>query len=220
MSKKQLLPLVQPNEYEIQAKIEGYRFIAGVDEAGRGPLAGPVVAAACILPNNFYLPGLCDSKMLTSLQRQSLYDRLQNWPGLFAGVGIVEAAIVDKNNIFRATLQAMQYAIEALSQIPDYVLIDGKHLPSLPMFAKPIIRGDQLSQSIMAASILAKVTRDKIMIRYDHKWPEYGFARHKGYSTQKHLNALNERGPCLIHRRTFAPVKTMLSLKKQVESYL
>lgn len=217
--KKQSLPIQQRLEtarlkrliaYERRARSQGYRLIAGVDEAGRGPLAGPVVAAACILPENLFLPGIKDSKQITAEERERLYEKIRQNPEILSGVGIVEALIIDQVNILRATFQAMAAAIAQLSQKPDYVLIDGNQIPpqlNLAMPCEGIVEGDTLSQSIMAAAILAKVTRDRIMLEHHKTWPEYCFAEHKGYSTPQHLRLLKELGPSPIHRMSFEPVK-------------
>jgi len=196
--------------YERRARSQGYQLIAGVDEAGRGPLAGPVVAAACILPEGFLLQGIKDSKQLTAGERERLYEKIRQSPEILSGVGIVEALIIDQVNILRATFQAMAAAIAQLSQKPDYVLIDGNQLPPQLvqlMPCKAIVEGDTLSQSIMAAAVLAKVTRDRIMLEHHKTWPEYCFAEHKGYPTPKHRKLLKEWGPCPIHRMSYEPVK-------------
>ena len=216
MKKKQSLPIQQRLEdarlktlvaFETRARKRGFQKIAGVDEAGRGPLAGPVVAAACIIPEGIYLPGINDSKKLTSEQRERLYDLLKSNPEILSAEGVVEAIIIDQINILRATLEAMAVAIVKLKAKPDYVLVDGNRLPSLEMPAEAIVRGDSLSQSIMAAAIIAKVTRDKMMKQYHEQWPEYGFDEHKGYPTPQHLQALEKFGACPIHRQSFGPVK-------------
>lgn len=204
LPKQQLLKI-----YEQRARARGYRCIAGVDEAGRGPLAGPVVAAACILPEDIELPGINDSKKLTAQQRERLYRQIEENPAILKGVAVVEAVIIDQVNILQATLLAMIAAIAKLSQKPDYVLVDGNRLPSLEMPAEAIVQGDTLSQSIMAAAILAKVTRDRMMIEYDRVWPGYGFADHKGYPTPGHLEMLKKLGPCAIHRKSYEPVKNV-----------
>ncbi len=214
--KKQLLPIQQRLEiarlktltaYERRARGQGYKWVAGVDEAGRGPLAGPVVAAACILPEDFHLPGINDSKKLTAEERERLYDKIKENPAILSGIGIVEALIIDQINILQATFQAMVAAILQLAQKPDYILIDGNQLPRLDMRCEAIVEGDTLSQSIMAASILAKVTRDKIMLEHHKVWPAYGFKENKGYPTEKHRECLKNLGPCPIHRMSYEPVK-------------
>lgn len=191
-----------PNfSFEAAARLKGYQFIAGVDEAGRGPLAGPVVAAACLLPEGFDLAGIDDSKVLSPAKRAALYEALLSYPGLRYGVGIISAEIIDEVNILQATRLAV---LEAVSQTPaDYLLIDGAHIghPNLPF--EHIVKGDSLSISIAAASIIAKVTRDRLMEEADKLYPAYGFARHSGYGTLMHRQAIAEHGPCAIHRRSF-----------------
>lgn len=193
--------------YERKARSQGYQQVAGVDEAGRGPLAGPVIAAACILPEGLYLPGIDDSKKLSAEQRDRLYQTIMENPAILSGVGIVEVLIIDQVNILQATLRAMIAAVLQLRSPPDYVLVDGNRLPPLEMPGEAIVHGDALSQTIMAAAILAKVTRDRIMKELHSQWPEYGFAEHKGYPTAKHLEALRRLGPCPAHRLSYEPVR-------------
>lgn len=206
--------------WEKVAKKTGYQLIAGIDEVGRGPLAGPVVAAACILPDKVHVksktkpplfPGLNDSKALTPIQRQKLYNSLISHPQVRFGIGIIDHLIIDAINIFQATVQAMLKALEALFQTfslsPDLLLVDGLNLKHPSIESWKIVKGDQLSQSIAAASIIAKVTRDKMMEEYDQQWPEYGFKNHKGYATEVHLEAIDKHGPCPIHRRSFSPFR-------------
>lgn len=197
--------------YEEEAYLRGFRSIAGIDEAGRGPLAGPVVAAACILPRGLLISGVNDSKQLIPKIREQLFERLTTDPSIVFGVGIIEADQIDKLNIYQATIQAMWQAIEQLDPYPDCLLVDGMSLSHKSIPCQKIIRGDQLSVSIAAASIIAKETRDRIMRDYHGQWPEYGFNRHKGYGTEKHLEALERHGPCPIHRRSFDPVKSKLN---------
>jgi ribonuclease HII len=192
---------------ESRFKEKGYRRIAGVDEAGRGPLAGPVVAAACILPDGLEIGGIDDSKKLSADKRKKLYDRLVQDPSILSAVGIVEALIIDQVNILQATLQAMTAAVLKLKEKPDYLLVDGNRLPQIDIPGEAIVKGDTLCQSIMAASIIAKVTRDSIMEALDGKWPGYGFALHKGYPTENHIEALRLLGPCPEHRRSYEPVR-------------
>jgi len=176
--------------------------VAGVDEAGRGPLAGPVVAAAVILDPNRRVKGLDDSNRLTPAQRERLFEQiLERAPGL--GIGIVDPQTIDRVNILEATRLAMYEALGQLTPRPDLVLIDALRLPALAVPQKPIIKGDRRSASIAAASIVAKVTRDRLMLEADARFPEYGFGRHKGYPTPEHLAAIEKHGPCAIHRRTF-----------------
>jgi len=193
-------------QLEDEARLKGYSRVAGVDEAGRGPLAGPVVAAACIVPQGIVLEGIDDSKKLSPAQRERLYQRIMETPEICKEVGIIEAAIIDQINILRAALRAMAVAIGLVRA--DYILVDGRHLPPAGVPGKTVIRGDSLSQSIMAGSIVAKVTRDKIMGMFHEQWPEYGFREHKGYGTLKHLQALRKYGPSPIHRHSFEPVKS------------
>lgn len=191
-----------PYRFERQAWSAGRRRVAGVDEAGRGPLAGPVVAAAVVLAANRRIKGLQDSKLLTPAQRETLLSAIEEEAEAI-GVGIIEAETIDRINILEATRRAMMEAISKLPASPDLVLIDAVRLPQLTIEQQPIIKGDQRSATIAAASIVAKVTRDRLMVEYDQRFPEYGFARHKGYATQEHLLAIDRFGPCPIHRRTF-----------------
>ena len=198
------------SSYENALKEKGFKIIAGVDEAGRGPLAGPVVAAACIFLSDLFLPNLNDSKKVTPKKREELYHYLVNSKEIVFSVGIVDSKTIDEINILQATFKAMQRAVWSLSKKPEYLLIDGNQLPSFPVPAKGIIKGDSLSISIAAASIIAKQTRDNIMAGYHNKWPEYNFLGHKGYGTKKHLEALQKHGPSEIHRKSFAPVKSLV----------
>lgn len=194
--------------FERAAYDKGFRCIAGIDEAGRGCLAGPVVAAACVIPFNIYIEGVNDSKQLTAHRRESLFEFLSSHPEIFVGVGIVEPEEIDRINIFQASILAMLKAVKALSVSPDFLLVDGLKLPHPFTPTQKIIKGDTLSQSIAAASVIAKVTRDRLMVDEYHKiYPDYSFDRHKGYGTAIHLEALNKHGPCPIHRRSYAPVK-------------
>jgi ribonuclease HII len=193
--------------FEREAKKEGFSKIAGVDEAGRGPLAGPVVAAACILPCGYFIPKINDSKQLSEEEREDIFTELTSCKDVVYALGIMDAFIIDQINILQATLRAMAAALSNLSPQPDLVLIDGHKAPSTPIPYKTIIKGDTLSHSIMAASIIAKVTRDRQMLLYDQEWPQYGFKLHKGYPTPHHLEALEKWGPCPIHRRSYKPVK-------------
>ena len=181
-------------------------MIAGVDEVGRGPLAGPVVAACVILPEGFDLSGINDSKKLTEKQRERAEIRIRA-EAQAIGLGIVSPEIIDRINILQATREAMRMAFRLVSPTPDYVLIDGLPVPDFPcLVQKSIISGDSQSVSIAAASIIAKVARDQMMRDYAVLYPEYGFAGHKGYGAATHMAALREFGPCPIHRRSFAPV--------------
>jgi len=183
----------------------GYLHIAGIDEAGRGPLAGPVMAAACILPARFELPGLNDSKQLTVSKREKLFAEIKE-QALGYGIGSAEPAEIDALNILQATKLAMKRAVESLKMRPHFLLIDALELSELKIPQRGIINGDALSASIAAASILAKVTRDHWMTELHELYPQYGFARNKGYGTRDHLDALKRFGPCPLHRRSFAPV--------------
>ena len=188
--------------YEKLAYLEGYRYIAGVDEAGRGPLAGPVVAAAVIFPRKFKNKEINDSKKLSTAKREILYDIIKE-EAIAVGVGVVESDLIDQINILRASLQAMSEAVQELNTAPDYLLVDGLHRVPLPTQQKPIVKGDALSISIAAASIIAKVSRDRIMEMYHRQFPQYNFIRNKGYGTEEHRIALREFGMCKIHRRSF-----------------
>lgn len=196
--------------FEKKAKANGFTSIAGVDEAGRGPLAGPVVAAACIIKEGVVIEGVDDSKKLSPQQRASLFDQLIGCKDVCYGIGVVDADVIDAINILQATFKAMILAVEALSLKPDFVLVDGSHLPKWKVPSLAIVKGDSRSHSIAAASILAKETRDELMKQYEEKWPGYGFGKHMGYPTQSHVEALNKLGPCPIHRRSFEPVKRLL----------
>jgi ribonuclease HII len=195
--------------FEREARRKGFSFPAGIDEAGRGPLAGPVVASACILPSDFQLSGINDSKLLTPSQRRSFYELLTNHPEIHYGIGIVQSDEIDRINILEATKLAMLQAIQKLTQKPDFLLIDAVALKqqTIPMLS--LIKGDRLSQSIAAASVIAKETRDRLMVEMDKKWPQYGFQKHKGYGTLFHREAIAKHGPCEIHRFSFEPIKSM-----------
>ena len=194
--------LLPHQELESALRSTGFKVVAGIDEAGRGPLAGPVVAAACILPENFDIR-VNDSKKLSPTQRDILFHKITEAPNVYFGVGVVDSLTVDSINILQATLKAMQLAVENLPIAPDFVLIDGPQLPKLSIPAQGIIKGDGISQSIAAASILAKVTRDRMMDAFDELYPEYGFKSHKGYGTKRHYEAIQKHGLCLIHRKSF-----------------
>lgn len=192
----------------------GVKYIAGVDEAGRGPIAGPVVAAAVVLPTEWIIAGpppeltcLTDSKQLTSHQREVYFQLLTAVHKIRFGIGQVEATTIDEINILQATHRAMAIALGQLDPTPEHVLVDGKFVPTIKLPQTPIIKGDALSFSIAAASVIAKVIRDKLMFEYDRLWPLYGFAKHKGYATTQHIAALARYGPCPIHRQSFAPVQ-------------
>ncbi len=195
--------------FERIAYEDGAHCIAGVDEAGRGCLAGPVVAAAVILPREWTLPQINDSKQLTPSQRETLFALIMP-QALSVGIGSVPAEVIDQVNILQATYLAMEQAIANLSVTPDYLLLDAVTLKHIPMRQRGIIKGDGLSISIAAASIIAKVSRDRMMLDYHQQYPPYGFAVHKGYGTKQHRQAIAEFGPCPIHRKTFRGVKEFL----------
>ncbi|MBX9924281.1 MAG: ribonuclease HII [Rhabdochlamydiaceae bacterium] len=197
--------------FEKTARKKGHRKIAGVDEAGRGPLAGPLVVAACMLSEGLFIEGVDDSKKLTPGQRQALYIQIKTHPKIIHSIEVIEPAVVDELNIFQATLHGMREAVLHLSVQPDFILVDGTHSPFPSDRSQAIIKGDHLSHSIACASILAKVTRDAIMEGHDLQWPEYGFAKHKGYPTRQHIQVLQEIGPCPIHRKSYAPVREALN---------
>jgi ribonuclease HII len=193
-------------DFEDQARSEGYRFIAGVDEVGRGCLAGPVVAAACILDPERPVPeGLNDSKKLTALQRERIADKLRDTAIAFA-IGVVEADEIDRINILEATRKAMSLAIAALPSSADFLLIDALQIRDVRVPQKAIIKGDAISYSIAAASVIAKTYRDDLMQRLDAEYPQYGFAGHKGYGSASHFEAIRRHGPCPLHRRSFRGV--------------
>jgi ribonuclease HII len=197
----------QPKDYfETMYYRRGFQRIAGIDEVGRGPLAGPVVAAAVILPREGIHQELFDSKQLSPQKRDELYGVILS-EALEVGIGIVGQETIDHLNILEATLEAMALAVKNLSLAPDFLLVDGLYGPRLPVPQKPIPKGDQLSNSISAASIIAKVTRDRLMEEYHREYPQYNFARHKGYGTQEHLKAIQTYGICGLHRKTFRGVK-------------
>ena len=188
--------------YEREAFAEGYQTVCGVDEAGRGPLAGPVCAAAVILPAGLVIDGLNDSKKLTDKKRRELYDVItQN--AVSYGIAMASEREIDEINILQATFLAMQRALDKLTVKPDLALIDGNRAKGFGLPVRTIVKGDSLSASIAAASILAKVTRDRLMEELDETYPQYGFAVHKGYGTKRHYAALTEFGPCEEHRQTF-----------------
>ncbi len=202
---------------ETQIWDRGFQTVAGVDEAGRGPLAGPVVAACVVLPKDFSAPEVNDSKKLTSRKRECLFDKImQN--GCEVGIGIVTGKIIDRMNILNASLQAMWKAVNKLKNPPEFILVDGNQkIPNLSLPQMPVIKGDSLSLSIAAASIVAKVTRDRIMLRYHKRYPEFKFAQHKGYATKTHVEALMTFGPCQIHRKSFKLVRLCQSNQIHME---
>ncbi len=194
-----------------------FGLIAGVDEAGRGPLAGPLVVAACILDNYDKLEKLNDSKQLSAKDREILYQQIIACCKAYS-IEIVEPKIIDQINIYQATLFAMSKAASKLDPCPSYVLIDGNKVPDDILFrAEPVIKGDSKIACIAAASILAKVTRDRIMVEIDKQYPQYGFAKHKGYATKQHFQAIRDYGVCPDHRRSFKPVYTCLHPEAQLK---
>ena len=192
--------------HESALHARGLHRIAGVDEAGRGPLAGPVAAAAVILPPDFSLPGLDDSKKLSAAKREALFEKITTDPSICWSVALAESHEIDELNILRATHLAMRRAAESLAIKPDHCLIDGLPVKGFPFPYDAIVKGDSKSLSIAAASIIAKVTRDRIMKELDREFPQFGFAKHQGYGTKMHLEALRIHGPCRHHRRSFQPV--------------
>jgi len=198
-------PPTAPYRYEAQAWRAGVTRVAGIDEAGRGPLAGPVVAAAVVLAHDRRIRGLADSKLLAPPEREGLFRLIQE-RALAVGVGIVDHETIDRINILQATRQAMAEALARLAVMPELIITDFVTLPALPCPQKNLVAGDRRCASVAAASIIAKVVRDRIMVEVDRRFPVYGFARHKGYATPEHLAALDLYGPCPIHRRTFAGV--------------
>ena len=203
---EQTLLFEKKSIFENQAIKQGYSQIAGVDEAGRGPLAGPVVAGACILPKGKVFLGIDDSKKLTPKQRRYLYELLLEDSEVVCGIGVVSVERIDEINILEATKEAMTQAIASLQNTPDFLLVDGLFLPHEISCLK-IIKGDARSVSIAAASILAKEYRDELMRKLHSEFPEDGFDKHKGYGTAAHLQALKQFGPCIHHRKSFSPVK-------------
>lgn len=195
-------------KYETELLNQGYKFIAGCDEAGRGPLVGPVVASAVILPPNYYLEGINDSKKLSAKKREALYDIIMR-DAISVGVGIVDNKKIDEINILEASRLAMNIALDNLKVKPDYILTDAMKLNrEVPVL--PIIHGDALSETIAASSIIAKVTRDRLMVEFSKKHPEYEFDKHKGYPTKKHIELVKKYGILNEYRMTFSPIKDML----------
>ena len=202
MSKNAEDNLMEMNLFEIACRRSGYKQIAGIDEAGRGALAGPVIAAAVILPAHCSTKGLRDSKQLSPKQRAYLFDEIHD-VAVSIGIGSSDHQVIDRLNILEATLLAMQEAVEKLTPSPDYLLVDGLDLPEVDVVGEAIPKGDSQSYSIAAASIIAKITRDRRMVELDRTYPNYGFSQHKGYPTSRHRQAISEFGASAIHRRTF-----------------
>ena len=193
---------MEMNVFELACQQSGYKQIAGIDEAGRGALAGPVIAAAVILPMHCSIKGLRDSKQLSPTQRAHLFDEIHD-VAVSVGTGSVDHRDIDRLNILEAALLAMREAVEKLTPAPDYLLVDGLHVPEVDIVGETIPKGDSKSYSIAAASIIAKVTRDRLMAELDPIYPNYGFSRHKGYPTSQHRQAIAQFGVSDIHRRTF-----------------
>lgn len=193
---------MEMNAFELACQRSGYEQIAGIDEAGRGALAGPVIAAAVVLPTNCSIKGLRDSKQLSPKQRASLFDEIHDI-AISVGVGSADHQVIDRLNILQATLLAMQEAVKKLTPPPDYLLVDGLNLPVIDIVGQAIPKGDSKSISIAAASIIAKGTRDRRMVALDRTYPNYGFSRHKGYPTPPHRQAIAQFGASEIHRRSF-----------------
>lgn len=209
IGKRETKRLLKLNFYEDEARQQGYHIVAGIDEAGRGPLAGPVVAAACIIPPGLLIPGIDDSKVLSKEQRAEIYQIIINDERISYGIGIIDHKTIDRINIFQATIAAMLMAVIKLPLEPHVLLVDGLKLPHPTLPAKKIIQGDSKSQSIAAASIIAKETRDRLMVEYHQQWPLYGFNQHKGYAVPSHLAAIQMHGICPIHRLSFEPIKSL-----------
>ena len=200
-------------DHERELRRQGYRLVVGIDEAGRGPLAGPVVAAAVVLPDGFHHAELDDSKKLTAGKRESLFAEITTHREIFWALAVVEPEEIDRLNILAATHVAMRRAVAALIPDPDHALIDGLPVLPFPIPQTALVGGDGLSFSIAAASVIAKVTRDRLMVAMDARHPGYEFAQHKGYGTALHLAKLRAHGPCPIHRKSFSPVaQTLLPL--------
>lgn len=197
--------------FELSAHRSGFQVVAGVDEAGRGPLSGPVIAAAVVLPPSYKNDEIRDSKQLSPKKRERLYETINN-DALSVGLGVVESSVIDSINILQATLRAMEEAVTNLSLAVDYLLIDGINNINVPIPQQAIRKGDSLSISIASASIIAKVSRDKIMEIYHHQFPQYNFLKNKGYGTLEHREAIKKYGCCKIHRRSFKRVKEYLCL--------
>jgi ribonuclease HII len=202
--------LPQLDDIEGTMSQKGYKAICGVDEVGRGPLAGPVVAAALIMPSDLEIDGLDDSKKLTHLQRVRIFEEIVEL-GLVCAIGIINNEDIDKINIHNASLRAMRKAVTDLKKKPDFILVDGKFtIPNVNLPQLAVVSGDSRCKAISAASIVAKVTRDRIMDKMQGLYPSFSFAQHKGYPTQAHLEELKENGPCDIHRKSFKPVAELI----------
>ena len=212
---EEVRPKRKPNyrctlRFENELSRSGFVDIAGIDEAGRGPLAGPVVAAAVILPPRFKLRDLNDSKQLNPTVRETIYQELVRHPGIIFGVGVASVEEIDQINILQATYLAMQRAVTSLGRHPQHLLIDGRPVPTFVIPQTAVVDGDAKSRSIAAASVIAKVMRDRIMTAFHEQYPLYEFAQHKGYATPEHLRLLDLHGPCPLHRKSFSPVAQTL----------
>lgn len=205
------------NQHELRARAKGYTQIAGIDEVGRGPLAGPVVAAAVILPDGDPLPGIKDSKKLSSAKRVSFFQLIQE-KAESIGIGVISEQTIDRINILQATKKAMEGAVAQLPVRPDYLLIDALKLERIPIPQEAIVKGDNKSVSIAAASVIAKVTRDRMMEELSEMYPEYAFAQNKGYGTRTHMEALYRFGPSPVHRKSFAPCSSFITKSEREPS--
>ena len=203
---------------ERELRTEGFSFIAGVDEAGRGPLAGPVTAAAVCFPPDARIPRVFDSKQVTEAERLEMREAILAVPGVQYAVVFGSVEDIDRWNILQTNDRAMYAAVKQLERV-DFLLIDGRPVPHMPYPSRAVVGGDAKSASIAAASILAKTARDAVMMELDERYPEYGFAEHKGYGTAAHLEALRKFGPCPAHRKSFSPIKEMLSPYEQKELF-
>lgn len=203
MKEKEEQRLNMLKQYENDLRNKGYKYICGIDEAGRGPLAGPVVVASVIMPENSMIEGVNDSKKVSEKKREKLYDLILK-EAISYGVGIIGQDEIDEINILNATKKGLTTSLKELTQKPDLIIVDAlTHIDTLGTPYESIIKGDAKCYSISAASIIAKVTRDRIMREWDKIYPQYGFAQHKGYGTSAHINAIKEYGPCILHRKTF-----------------
>ena len=205
--------------YEDEARRQGCSMVTGIDEAGRGAWAGPVVAGLVILRDDIFIPGIDDSKKLTEKKREALYEEITD-KALDISVGICDESLIDRKNILKATYMAMKKAVLAMKMRPDIIFIDGRPVPDMGFSQVSIVRGDSKSVSIAAASIIAKVTRDRMMKEFALLYPEYGFEKHKGYGTKLHMKTLDKYGVCPIHRKTFKPVKEVLNKKELLSQQL
>ncbi len=210
LQEQEIVRLTGLYKYERELSQAGCRYVAGVDEAGRGPLAGPLVVAAVILQENHFLLGLNDSKQVSAARREQLFEQIGK-EAIAVKIQIIPVEVIDSLNIYQATVQGMKDALLSLSVQPEHALIDAVPLTDFPFSTISLVHGDSISASIAAASIMAKVTRDRIMQELEQEYPGYGFARHKGYGTKEHMDALLAKGPTAQHRRSFEPVKSLVS---------